>query len=210
MNGRFMVADLNYTLARLGHNRSVATSRNRPNQRPLYSLTCRKTDLEQTMKTLTALIILAAAIVAIPAQADSYPFKSLGQIGREQYGEDEPFQWSFVLGRYQFIGRHPDSLLTYTGTAKIDRVGKQLRLTRKIAGLQTHVFGVVRRADPGEADVLSFKWGKKDSMEMVCLVGSDLDNYPRLTCHWGRTGNPHMQPGMEAYFAQEPWDPIKP
>ena len=116
MNGRFTAADLNYTLARLGHNRSVVTSRNLPNQRPFYSLTCRKTDLEQTMKTLTALIILAAAIVASPAQADSDPFKTLGQIGREQYGEekDESFQWSFVLGRYQFIGRHPDSLRTYT------------------------------------------------------------------------------------------------
>jgi hypothetical protein len=124
--------------------------------------------------------------------------------------EDEPYQWSFVPGRYQFIGRHPDSLRTYTGTAKIERVGKLLRLTRSIAGNRSQVFGVVRRADPGEADVLSFTWGKKDPMEMVCLVGSDLDNYPRLTCHWGKTGNPHTQPGMEAYFAQEPWDPIKP
>lgn len=124
--------------------------------------------------------------------------------------EDEPIQWTFVPGRYQFIGRHPDSLRTYTGTAKIERVGKQLRLTRKIAGRQTQVVGVVRRADPGEANVLSFTWGKKDSMEMVCLVSSDLDNYPRLTCHWGKTGNPHTQPGMEAYFAQEPWDPLKP
>jgi len=124
--------------------------------------------------------------------------------------EEESFQWSFVPGRYEFIGRHPDSLLTYTGTAKIDRVGKQLRLSRTIAGNKSQVFGVVRRADPGEADVLSFKWGKKDPMEMVCLVGSDLDNYPRLTCHWGKTGNPHTQPGMEAYFAQEPWDPVRP
>jgi hypothetical protein len=46
-------------------------------------------------------------------------------------------------------------------------------------------------------------------MEMVCLVGPDLDNYARLTCHWGKAGNPHTQPGMEAYFAQEPWDPVK-
>ena len=36
-----------------------------------------------------------------------------------------------------------------------------------------------------------------------------FDNYARLTCHWGKAGNPHTQPGMEAYFAQEPWDPVK-
>ncbi len=123
---------------------------------------------------------------------------------------DEPPQWSFVPGRYQLIGRHPDSLLTYSGTARIDRVGEKLRLTREIAGKQSRVFGVVRRADPGEAYVLAFKWGKQRPMEMVCIIGGDLDNYPRLTCLWGREGNPHRQPGMEAYFAQEPWEPVRP
>lgn len=123
--------------------------------------------------------------------------------------EESPL-WDFVRGRYTLIGRHPDSQATYTGTAKIERVGQQLRLTRTIAGRQERIFGVVRRADPGEAWVLSYKWGEKRPMEMVCLVGSDLDNYARLSCHWGRAGNPHAQPGMEAYFAQEPWDPVKP
>ena len=113
-------------------------------------------------------------------------------------------------GRYTLIGRHPDSQATYTGTAKIERVGGQLRLTRTIGGRQERIFGVVRRADPGEAWVLAFKWTNKQPMEMVCLIGSDLDNYARLSCHWGRAGNPHRQPGMEAYFAQEPWDPVKP
>jgi hypothetical protein len=123
---------------------------------------------------------------------------------------DEPPQWSFVPGRYQLIGRHPDSSLTYSGTARIDRVGEKLRLTREIAGKQSRSFGVVRRADPGEAYVLDFKWGKQRPMAMVCVIGSDLDNYARLTCHWGQVGNPHRQPGMEAYFAQEPWDPVRP
>jgi hypothetical protein len=124
--------------------------------------------------------------------------------------EDEAPQWSFVPGRYQLIGRHPDSQLTYTGTARIDRAGRQLWLTRNIAGKQSRIPGVVRRADPGEAHVLAFNWGRQHPMEMVCLVGSDLDNYARLTCHWGEAGNPHKQPGLEAYFAQEPWDPVKP
>lgn len=143
-------------------------------------------------------VLLFACIAVLPAY------------GADQTDEDEPYQWSFVPGRYQLIGRHPDSLRTYTGTAKIERVGKQLRLTRTIDGKKSQVFGVVRRADPGEANVLSFKWSEPSPMEMVCLVGSDLDNYPRLTCHWGKAKNPHTQPGMEAYFAQEPWDPIKP
>lgn len=125
-------------------------------------------------------------------------------------GQDEPPQWNFVVGRYQLIGRQPDSLQTYTGTARIERVGKKLRLSRRIAGVESQILGVVKRADPGEAWVLSFQWQEKTPMEMVCLVGGDLDNYARLTCHWGKAGNPHKQPGMEAYFAQEPWDPVKP
>lgn len=121
--------------------------------------------------------------------------------------EEEVPQWSFVVGRYDLIGRHPDRQQTYTGTARIDRVGTRLRLSRRIAGKHSEIFGVVRRADPGEAYVLSFKWGRRTPMEMVCVIGADLDNYARLTCHWGKAGNPHRHPGMEAYFAQEPWDP---
>jgi len=124
--------------------------------------------------------------------------------------DDESPLWDFVRGRYTLIGRQPDSQATYTGTARIERVGQQLRLTRTIAGKQERIYGTVRRADPGEAWVLEFKWDRKAPMEMVCLVGPDLDNYARLTCHWGKAGNPHAQPGMEAYFAQEPWEPLRP
>lgn len=124
--------------------------------------------------------------------------------------DDESPLWDFVRGRYTLIGRQPDSQATYSGTAKIERVDGQLRLTRTISGRQERIFGVVRRADPGEAWVLAFKWGRQQPMEMVCIAGPDLDNYARLTCHWGKAGNPHAQPGMEAYFAQEPWDPVKP
>lgn len=146
-------------------------------------------------RTLTFLFLAAACLAGMPARAAD---------------EDEAPEWSCVPGRYQLIGRHPDSPTTYAGTARIERVGRQLRLTRVVGGRKSQVFGVVRRADPGEAWVLHFKWGDKQPMEMVCVIGTDLDNYARLTCHWGKAGNPHAQPGMEAYFAQEPWDPVKP
>lgn len=112
--------------------------------------------------------------------------------------------WHFVSGRYQLIGRMPDSTRTYAGTARIEAVGKGFRLTRTIGGVRTHWQGVVRRADPGEAWVLSFRRPDQRPLEMVCLVGSDLDNYARLTCLWGAAGNPHQQPGMEAFFALQP------
>ncbi|BBO19859.1 hypothetical protein MASR1M97_15260 [Candidatus Desulfobacillus denitrificans] len=154
-------------------------------------------DFARIMKTTLRRNVLTAALLA------------LGCLPAAAADDDESPLWDFVRGRYTLIGRQPDSQATYTGTAKIERVGRQLRLTRVVAGRQERIVGAVRRADPGEAWVLAFKWGDRQPMEMVCLVGSDLDNYARLTCHWGRAGNPHAQPGMEAYFAQEPWDPVK-
>ena len=114
--------------------------------------------------------------------------------------------WDFVVGRYHLIGRMPDSHQTYTGVAHIERVGERLRLWRKIGKKTSEVFGEIRRADPGEAPVMAVAWGGRTAYEMVCVIGSDLDNYARLTCRWGLAGNPHRLAGMEAYFAQAPWD----
>lgn len=121
---------------------------------------------------------------------------------------DDAPEWDFVVGRYWLVGRYPDSAASYGGSAQIERIGGRLSLSRTIAGRQTRVYGIVRRADPGEARVLAFRWGESRPREMVCLIGGDLDNYPRLTCNWGLVGNPHRQPGMEAYFSVEPWRPV--
>jgi len=134
---------------------------------------------------------------------------AVASAGAADRSAEELPQWDFVVGRYQFIGRLPDSGPTYHGTARIERVGQRLRLTRTVGGQTTQIFGAIRRADPGEAWVLAFAWQEKKPMEMVCLIGSDLDNYARLTCHWGVHKNPHRQPGMEAYFAREPWEPVR-
>jgi hypothetical protein len=147
-----------------------------------------------------ALYALATVVSAAPA-AETAPGTSAAELA-ETY-------LHFVVGRYDLIGRHPDGGKLYAGKASIDVVGGHLRLTREIDGWRGDIFGTIRRADPGETLVLSFAWGEKPGMEMVCLIGSDLDNYPRLTCHWGKVGNPHKKPGMEAYFSREPWEPVR-
>jgi hypothetical protein len=41
-------------------------------------------------------------------------------------------------------------------------------------------------APSGEGRVLRFGWKDPEATLMTCLVGSDLDNYARLTCVWLR------------------------
>lgn len=140
---------------------------------------------------------LAGMLLCTPAGAEAPAPSSV----------DEPVQWQLAPGRYRLIGQRPDGGATYQGLARIDRIGDRLRLVRQIGGVSETIWGAVRRADPGEAWVLAFSWRVgKHPYDMICLVGTDLDNYGRLSCHWGRAGNPHAQPGMEAYFAREPWE----
>lgn len=130
---------------------------------------------------------------------------------RAAVAAEEPSYLDFVVGPYRVVGQRPDGGATYAGRARIERHGDGLRLIRSIGKQTRHITGTVRRADPGEAWVLSFAWveGAKQKMEMVCLVGTDLDNYARLSCHWGKARNPHRFPGMEAYFAVQPFDPVR-
>lgn len=126
--------------------------------------------------------------------------------GAAQAAEEPPYL-DFVVGRYRVVGQQPDGGATYAGQARIERRGEGLRLIRQIGKQTRRITGTIRRADPGEAWVLSFAWTEaaKQKMEMVCLIGTDLDNYARLSCHWGKAKNPHRFPGMEAYFAEEPF-----
>ena len=53
----------------------------------------------------------------------------------------------------------------------------------------------------GEYPVLRIRYddGGK-SIEETCLVHSDLDNYPRISCHLYQPGLKTQNPGMEAFF----------
>lgn len=133
-------------------------------------------------------LVLVLALAAAPAQADT--------------GENRP-ELDFVVGHYLLVGRHPDSLRSYTGSARIERQGDGLVLTRSLSGRTDRALGKLRRASPGEATVLAFEWGRSPALAMTCLMAGDLDNRARLTCLWGRPNHPHRQPGVEAYFARE-------
>lgn len=110
--------------------------------------------------------------------------------------------FTVVPGRFALIGQHPDGGATYEGTAEITVENGRLRLVKRVGSKDVTAEGTVERADPGEADVLRFRWPGHTA---TCLVASDLDNYSRLTCYWARNGAVHERPGLEAYFPTERW-----
>jgi len=127
---------------------------------------------------------------------------TLPAIGAAADDEEPHPYYTFVPGRFAVVGRLPDGGAAYQGQARIAFSEGRLHLIKEIGGESVTAEGVVERADPGEAEVIRFRWA---GHEETCLVRLDLDNYARLSCVWTVTGVKHRQPGLEAYFATDAW-----
>ena len=117
-------------------------------------------------------------------------------------GEELHTYYTVVPGRFALIGQLPDGGSPYKGEAEITYADGRLHLVKRVDGKPITAEGTVERADPGEADVLRFRW---PGHEETCLVRLDLDNYSRLSCYWTVNGSKHRKPGLEAYFPTEAW-----
>jgi hypothetical protein len=117
--------------------------------------------------------------------------------------EKEPhFYFTVVPGRFALIGQLPDGGPAYKGTAEITDRNGRFHIVKHVDGKDITAEGTVERAKIGERDVVRFRW---PGHAETCLVGSDLDNYSRLTCYWTVDGAEHKKPGLEAYFPIETW-----
>ncbi len=136
----------------------------------------------------TAMAVLALASTLVWAQA-----KDLS---------DEPL-YDFLCGSYQVIGKLPDSDQLYSGKVDLKRSGNQLEVLRLMGGRAVKGTGKIEAVTSDKIKVLRvfFRSAGKD-YEATYLIGSDLDNYGRLTGHVyvkdGKTGTP----GLEALFIE--------
>ncbi len=115
-------------------------------------------------------------------------------------GRDGEFLYGFLAGRYQLVGKGPESTVTYAGRVTLARGDSGLVVTREIGGRS--VTGSARVETAGEnVEVLRIRFAEAGvEYEETCLIGSDLDNYARLTCHLYRPGVRTDAPGLEALF----------
>ena len=136
--------------------------------------------------TMTMMLTLASTLVW--AQA-----KDIG---------DEPL-YDFLRGSYHVIGRLPDSDQLYSGKVEFRLSGNQLEVVRLIGGNRVRGIGKVETATSDKIKVLRVHFQSKDKdYEATYLIGSDLDNYGRLTGHVYFKDGGTKAPGLEALFIE--------
>ena len=112
---------------------------------------------------------------------------------------------SFLAGSYDFVGRQHDGGATYAGTLEVSGERGRLRLVRTVAGTRSTGTASVEPRTPDRIKVLVASFGQGgERLEAWCSIGSDLDNYPRLTCLVRPHGKPAAAPGLEAWFHRQP------
>jgi hypothetical protein len=122
-------------------------------------------------------------------------------VAAERHGEDLA---EFIVGRYQLIGKESKTAATYAGNATIARSGAGLTVRRTIEGRTVAGTVVVERAMADAIPVVRIRFVDRGvPLEQTCLVTSDLDNWPRLTCQVYERGTTSGVPGLETYFPEQ-------
>ncbi|MHB8138633.1 MAG: hypothetical protein ACYDGO_09655 [Smithellaceae bacterium] len=110
----------------------------------------------------------------------------------------------FLTGSYEVIGKRPDGGGTYHGTITLMRKGRELVITRAIESRKTTGTAKIIAATADEIPVLQADFIEgKQKFRAIYMIGSDLDNFARLT---GKVFFPDREtkiPGLEALFIQD-------
>ncbi|WP_300433027.1 hypothetical protein [uncultured Thalassolituus sp.] len=114
---------------------------------------------------------------------------------------EDNFLHMMVQGKYILVGKVLDSNATYHGKVEIaDNKGK-LVVVREINGRCTKGIAAIESALNGDAKVLRIRFKESEiNFEQTCMVGSDLDNYARISCYLYQPKIRTMQPGLEVLF----------
>ncbi|NUM79749.1 hypothetical protein HUU42_03005 [bacterium] len=119
--------------------------------------------------------------------------------------EDENL-YQFIVGRYQIIGRFPDSSDPYTGALTVSYENAQLTIVRNVNGKKINAVGkIVEAVDQVKVLRISFT-EKSIEYDGTFLIKSDLDNYGRLSGYIYRRDQKTKSPGLEAWFIDHPDD----
>lgn len=110
----------------------------------------------------------------------------------------------FLTGFYEVIGKSPDGGGTYHGTMTLMRKGRELVITRTIKGRKTTGTAKIIAATSDKIPVLQADFTEgKQKHRIIYMIGSDLDNFGRLTGKVFFSDRETKIPGLEALFIQD-------
>ncbi len=119
----------------------------------------------------------------------------------QDVGSENEFLYEFLQGTYELIGRAPDSNRTYTGKVVLRKSGDYFEVTSRIEGKEIKGTGKIETATADKIKVLRVRFVEENkSYEATYLIGSDLDNYGRLTGYLYLKEGGTKVPGLEALF----------
>ncbi len=115
--------------------------------------------------------------------------------------DDTDFLYGFLNGSYELVGRWPDSTETYSGKIILEKDHGYFRIVRLIDGNKITGIGKIETATPDKVKVLRIRFKQEGrEYEGTYLIGSDLDNYGRLTGYLYLKNGKTKNPGLEAFF----------
>jgi hypothetical protein len=119
-------------------------------------------------------------------------------------GEDDSLL-AFLAGSYDVIGRYPENGKTYWGTVVLERRGDSLMMVRNIRGKKTEIKASIVSITADAIRVLQADFTQNGrNLRVTYSIGSDADNYARLTGRVYVAGRETGTPGMEALFIRRP------
>ncbi len=112
--------------------------------------------------------------------------------------------YGFLVGRYQMIGRYPDSIATYTGTVVVSMGDSLLDIERTVGGVTVQGTGRIVPVTSDRIKVLRIRFidGGR-ALEGTFLIAGDLDNYGRLSGYIYSPEDETRPPGLEAWFIDQ-------
>lgn len=107
---------------------------------------------------------------------------------------------NYLAGSYAFVGVHPDSEKTYAGRLTVSMTEQGLSIKRVTNGRSIEAKGTMDVATPDQIPVLRVSFKEHGRLQQeTCMVSSDLDNYPRVSCYLQSKLTKKV--GLEAWFA---------
>jgi hypothetical protein len=114
---------------------------------------------------------------------------------------EEDFLRMMVQGKYLLVGKELDSDKTYHGKVQIQDNKGKLTVVRNINGKTIKGVAAIESTLNGDAKVLRIRFTEGETnFEQTCMVGSDLDNYARISCYLYQPKMHTLKPGLEVLF----------